>query len=178
MSNCATCGKPISGRAVYCRKHQRNGPKAKPLEDRFWSSVIRAGAEDCWIWNKSKDRKGYGKFGYGSMKDGTRRIEVASRMAWTLSNGPIPKGMFVCHKCDNPPCCNPSHLYLGTCADNLKEMHTKGRFRAKTWLDDEKVREIRSLLPLKSNGEIAAAFGVSYNVIKRIRDGVSYNHVT
>ena len=177
MPICATCGTPVVRAATHCRLHQQNGPRAKPVGERFWASVSIGGQDDCWNWMRSRDRKGYGKFGVGSMKDGTRRIEIASRMAWIVTNGEIPSGMFVCHRCDNPPCCNPSHLYLGSCADNLREMHEKGRYIAKTWLTSVQVAEIRTLLSSQSNASIARIFGVSPSAISRIRSGKSYSRV-
>lgn len=78
-------------------------------------------ANGCHIWQRSKTRHGYGTMtteGYGW---------VAHRVAWTIKRGPIPKGMKVLHKCDNPSCVNPEHLFLGTSKDNTADMMAKGR---------------------------------------------------
>jgi hypothetical protein len=85
---------------------------------RFWSRVDRSG--DCWLWTGARH-----PFGYGMVVLGRRWY--AHRLAWTLSNGPIPAGMCVLHRCDNPPCVNPTHLFLGTFRDNTADMHAKGR---------------------------------------------------
>jgi len=88
---------------------------------RFWALVSVGTSNDCWEWSGFLTKKGYGMFGVG---DRTRR---ANRVAWTIQNGPIPQGLLVCHHCDNPPCCNPSHLFLGTHMDNMRDMVEKGR---------------------------------------------------
>lgn len=96
-------------------------------EAQFWAKVDKsAGPDACWIWTASKARGGYGTFGI------KRRLIGAHRIAWILANGQIPHdgsyhGICVCHKCDNPPCCNPSHLFLGTNADNARDKTLKGR---------------------------------------------------
>lgn len=90
------------------------------VEEWFWRGVDKAG--DCWIWTRCRDRRGYGRF---SAK-GHRR---AHRFSWALTNGPIPPGMCVLHRCDNPPCVNPAHLFVGTSNDNVADMMAKGRFR-------------------------------------------------
>jgi hypothetical protein len=76
------------------------------------------GPAACWPWTGSCTRHGYGKLS---------ATEVAHRVAWELTNGPIPSGLCVLHRCDNPPCCNPAHLFLGTRSDNVADMVAKGR---------------------------------------------------
>jgi uncharacterized protein YjiS (DUF1127 family) len=87
----------------------------------FWSKVKRGGPDECWPWLAATNEKGYGVVGG---KDGTTK---ANRVAWKLTNGPIPDGKCVLHRCDNPPCCNPGHLFTGTRGDNNRDMHAKGR---------------------------------------------------
>ena len=90
--------------------------------ERFWSKVDRSG--DCWLWTGSFLKDGYGQFRLN------RTTVTASRLAWELTYGSIPVGMLVCHKCDNPPCCNPAHLFLGTPRDNRRDCAAKGRVTA------------------------------------------------
>ena len=89
---------------------------------RFWDKVKIAGPDECWEWQASIGKNGYGAFKF----DGWMR--PASRIAWLLTNGEIPDGMLVCHKCDNRKCCNLNHLFLGTHADNMQDMMNKGRY--------------------------------------------------
>lgn len=100
-----------------------SGPKRRPLKDRFWSKVQKT--DGCWEWTGSRRPKGYGVFAV----NGARR-ESAHRVAYALFIGPISAGFFVCHRCDNPRCVRPDHLFLGTQADNMRDMHAKGRHRA------------------------------------------------
>lgn len=142
--------------------------------DRFWRKVHRSDQETCWAWLAGKNRYGYGAFGYGGRKG--KRI-AAHRMAWVLTNGEIPYGLLVMHACDNPECVNPSHLRLGTPADNSADMVLKGRSangenHSQAVLTEAEVATIRLKYkagqPLK---EIALAEGVSYRrVMSAIRN--------
>lgn len=98
------------------RSRRPNGTFALEPADRFWSRVDVGAPNACWEWQGARD-----SFGYGQAREATHRT------AWALTHGPIPSGMCVCHRCDNPPCCNPDHLFLGTRADNNRDRHAKGR---------------------------------------------------
>ena len=94
---------------------------AMPISpERFWSRVNKS---ECWEWMGARNEKGYGVVAV----DG--KTPKAHRVAWELENGPIPAGVCVLHRCDNPPCCNPAHLFLGSKKDNNRDMISKGRRR-------------------------------------------------
>lgn len=78
-------------------------------------------SDGCWEYQGQRDPKGYGRFPMSGKK------QLAHRAAWMLRYGDIPDGLMVCHRCDNPPCCNPHHLFLGTASDNVQDMVQKGR---------------------------------------------------
>ena len=90
--------------------------------ERFYERLEPRG--DCLVWTGYCDKKGYGQVGLGPRKSGTR---LTHRIAFYLRHGPIPERMSICHTCDNPPCCNPAHLFLGTLTDNNRDMCKKGR---------------------------------------------------
>lgn len=91
------------------------------LSERFWEKVDILGKDDCWNWTACKNSDGYGEIRMYPSKD------KAHRIAYKLTHGEIIDGMEVCHKCDNPSCCNPKHLFLGTHRDNILDMYAKGR---------------------------------------------------
>lgn len=103
------------------------GIKPRPVADRFWPKVAVAGPDECWLWKAQITPAGYGQIGVGSLSDGTRGYALAHRMSYELAHGPIPHGMFVCHRCDVRNCVNPAHLFVGTHSDNMRDCSRKGR---------------------------------------------------
>lgn len=96
---------------------------------RFWSKVDKRGADECWEWTGSRNAKGYPVFGVAG------RSVTATRLMLALSGKPRPSDKHkACHRCDNPPCCNPDHIFPGSHAENLADMAAKGRgaFKSRT----------------------------------------------
>lgn len=155
-------------------KNGRKGALARwgkqTLRQRFWKHVRKSTQEACWEWNAIKGR-------YPIFKVG-KKGRPANRVAYELSKGPIPKGMCVCHSCDNPRCCNPSHLWAGTHDSNMKDMKSKGRARAwphpgtRCWFKhtDGLVKQIRSEhVPRRVTARfLSQKYGISYNAIRGI----------
>jgi len=151
-----------------------------PLETRFWEKVrfCGAGPSDCWEWDGAYFGNGYGFLNVGSKADGSRRPEGAARIAWKLTNGELPPGMSVLHRCDNPRCVRPDHLFIGTQRDNMRDMASKGRASYKgtsnaggkngrSRLTEEQVAKIRSRYVEGgvTQRALAAEYGVSQGAI-------------
>ena len=133
----------------------------------FWSFVEKT--EGCWLWRGPKGRAGYGAYRI------KRRMHFAHRLAWAEVHGPIPSGLFVCHHCDNPPCVNPAHLFIGTQKDNRRDCTAKGRNPGnktkRGWrlvLSDRQVEEIKALKGILSQRQLARNYGVSPMAIRAI----------
>jgi predicted XRE-type DNA-binding protein len=112
----------------------------------FWERVVVRGPDECWPWKLYCNRCGYGVFGYHG------KIYLSHRFAYIATCGDIPNGMHVLHRCDNPPCCNPKHLWLGTHLENMEDMTRKRRYNdtareknGRHKLTEEQVAEIRRL---------------------------------
>ncbi len=145
----------------------------------------RRGPMECWIWKGCMDQHGRGRY---YMKI-TRKMTFASRAAWWISTGaPPPKELLVCHHCDNPPCVNPRHLFVGTGADNVRDMMRKGRARFNPFLPgaehpSAKLTEsdIPKIIKAYRDGEkqrpIARRFGVSQNTISKVVRGATWAHI-
>ena len=142
---------------------------------RFWSKVDKT--DTCWNWTAKNGR------GYGQLKI-SGKYESAHRISWKIHNTYIPKGMHVLHKCDNPACVNPEHLFLGTHQDNMDDMKNKGRqanhvgvsnTRAK--LNETQVRVIRAYCPVITHKCLSDIFGVSTSTIGMIANRTNWSHV-
>ena len=139
-----------------------------------------ASTKDCQVWVRYRTRKGYGQTWDRQQK----RRRRAHRVVWEIFNGPIPKGAFVLHRCDNPPCVNPDHLYVGTAADNTRDMIRRGRVSAGERRDNarltrEMVRQIRHVYASgrKTKAALARIFGVSPSTIRAAVGRVTWRHV-
>jgi len=100
------------------------------VERRFWAKVSIKSPEECWMWTGARIRregKPQDRYGMFWLTARPRKVVRAHRMSWTLARGPIPEGAWVLHKCDEPACVNPDHLWLGSPKDNVRDMIGKGR---------------------------------------------------
>lgn len=103
----------------------------RPVAERFWEKVNKAHGDGCWEWTAARlqqdGKEWYGVFRVGSKVMGTAQTQYAHRMAWLLTHWLIPRGKSVLHRCDNPACVRPDHLFIGTHLDNMADMNAKGR---------------------------------------------------
>lgn len=160
-------GKPANGRRV-----------SSPAE-LFGSRVVKHSG--CWGWSGSKNDNGYGCVRLGGRGG---KSTLAHRLSWELHHGPIPDGMQVLHRCDNPGCTNPEHLFLGTNEDNIRDRMRKGRPGSQAWRDagerhpnakltDEQCAQIRALRAAGGKcSDLAKQFNVCARHISVVSRGI------
>jgi hypothetical protein len=160
----------------------KTGPKPRTLAERFWPKVEKT--DGCWIWRGALHSFGSGQIGAGGWHG---KPLFAHRVAWELTNGPVPDGLWVLHRCDTPPCVRPEHLFLGNHQENMADMARKGRGHRSglrgtqvgtAKLTEPEVREIRRR---RQGGEpsarIASHYGVTPRVVWLIGAGRAWTHV-
>jgi hypothetical protein len=132
--NCGNCGRLFmrpyrmnttrAARPQYCKPEcvaAFNATRSEGRDERFLARIQKGAADDCWPWMGRLDPNGYGRI------DRDRKPRLAHRIAFFLANQNADQSFVVCHSCDNPRCCNPAHLWLGTQIDNVNDMIAKGR---------------------------------------------------
>ena len=146
---------------------------------RFWSKVDKSKENGCWEWTGACSGFGHGNFVI------SRRNLGAHRVSWEIARGRIPDGVCVLHRCDNPPCVNPAHLFLGTKFDNARDRHSKGRDgdHRGSMNGRSKVKEHDAALILflatcgAKRSRLAAMFGLSISSVDDICSGRTWKHV-
>lgn len=149
----------------------------KDLE-RFWSKVDKRGEDECWNWIKFKDKDGYGNLTF------RQKSYPAHRFAYYLEFGEYDDNCFVCHKCDNPSCVNPNHLFLGDSKTNVADRHIKNRDAIGSKIGTSKLleSEVSEIMRLYFNKlmkikDIAKKFNINKSTIERIISGERWGHV-
>jgi hypothetical protein len=147
------------------------------LAERFWSKVQKA--DGCWLWTAADNGNGYGVLGH------ERRNLYAHRLSYELAFGPIPEGLYICHRCDVTRCVNPAHLFAATQLENIRDMMSKGRLKAYDRHGERNPRAVMTaarvveLRGLRAAGwtlaRLAQHFGIGISQAHRISRGLSWN---
>lgn len=171
----------------YYRNYKHGNPHIKrqgsryamfdTLKESFEAKFKKGNSNECWNWGYSKTPYGYGGFTF------KRKRYIASRISYETYVGEIPEGMHVCHKCDNPSCVNPNHLFIGTVQENMTDMvnknrSAKGSHHSQAKLNESSVKEIKKLLKQNvSHKELAEKFGVGVRAISKINLGQRWGYI-
>jgi hypothetical protein len=159
-------------------------PAVHPRE-RFWDKVRVGSADKCWEWQGARYPNGYGFLFAGSLYGRNVRYVKAHRLSWEIANGEVPEGFCVLHHCDNPPCVNPAHLYVGTRADNARDrgVRNRGKEQRGGQNDNAKLAEtdVRAIIAALKLGEtqmsISTRFGIKQPQVSRIKNRQSWAHL-
>ena len=145
-----------------------------PLAERFWLKVEKT--DTCWLWTGAPDGHGYGVMSVREFDS----PQGAHRVSWELAYGPVPDGLCVLHRCDVPLCVRPTHLFLGTKGDNIRDSLAKGRQRGNRGivLTPDDVRAIRAAKGSISSGVLSQRYGVSRGNITRIWGRHTWKYIT
>lgn len=148
------------------------------LKNKLLANVDISAETGCWNWTAGKHPKGYGHIRSGG------KIKAAHRVSYEIHCGTIEDGLHVCHRCDNPACINPDHLFLGSNVDNMADKIAKGRQsrlhgadNGKAKLTDTAVRAIRAAKGIPSS-ELANKYGVNRSQIWLVRTGKRWTHIS
>ena len=161
----------------YYRKNSPYGEAPKlTISERFWIKVEKS--DKCWEWQGCRFSNGYGRF----TTRAPYKQNLAHRFAYILTFGEIPYNLMVLHKCDNPPCVRPDHLFLGTCQDNANDRVNKGRSlkgeqHPSAILTEKQIREIRSLRNIRPQWELALEFNIKQVTVSDIQRRKRWKHV-
>ena len=175
----------LFGLSVGVKLRLNDIKNADSFINRFWKKVIKTKSDDCWEWTAYKNKKGYGQLGLGSRGEGTI---LAHRASYLIHNKSLCTNLMVLHKCDNPSCVNPEHLYQGTASDNTKDMIKRNRSvfggynpasgekNSNSKLTGNQIKNIRKEIRHMSCRQLGKKYGVAHSTIARIIRGETWNN--